>query len=135
VRSRSIDRAPARVGSGRRTHRSLDRVLGLGKVPHVSRHGGDDAVVVVVVDVDVASHRGGVDGGAPALNLAAPGGVVSEILIDGLYRSMRSRVGFFPASMETSLFDSAFISIRFSFRLSRFNEIQGSNKNNDGNQG
>jgi len=99
VRSRSIERAPARVGSGRRTHRSLDRVLGLGKVPHVSRHGGDDAVVVVVVDVDVASHRGGVDGGAPALNLAAPGGVVSEILIDGLYRSMRSRVGFFPASM------------------------------------
>jgi len=28
----------------------------------------------------------------------------------------------------------SFISIRFSFRLSRFNEIQGLNKNNDENQ-
>jgi hypothetical protein len=34
----------------------------------------------------------------------------------------------------SSLFDSVFISIRFSFHLSRFNKIQGSNKNNDDNQ-
>ena len=55
--SNSIARARRRRRSlrsrRRHTYRSLDRVLGLRKVPHVSRHGGDDTRV----DVGVASRH------------------------------------------------------------------------------